>query len=1048
MKIMIKKLKFIAFFVWCSISIAMSQQSGVRLEGIVVDPVSQSPIAGAVVSITGLDESILTNAGGQFSVVIPFAYGEITTWYPGFYVDKQPIAGRSSVRIILVPADKKGYSEQFISPTGGLTHIREKYSNLSSLQKSDIGKHTTNVEQSLYEMPGVQVIGKSGMPGEGSYFSIRGVNSLTANTTPLMVVNGVPYMPDMNESGIIGGFSKSALNAIHPADIQNITVLKGSEAAMYGSLGANGVIMIETDKAVDLDTRVELISQIGIDRNQARMPVMGVKDFKSYIGNVALTRYEDMAAILNLFPFLVDDPNYFYQYLYNNNTDWQSQIYAPALTTDHVLKIKGGDAIAKYDLSIGYKKQGGQLIGTDYTKYFTRINSDVNLSRKISLFSSISMAYLDYKAHEQGMLPATNPLLAAMKKGPLFSPYQKDNNNNLLPDFAVVRNEDNSLITNNLVSNPLAIVKSLMADEHGYDIQINAGLNYQISDFLRLKGIAGIYYHMTRQDVFVPGITNRTIMPLNNQLAINTVRSAEGSTTNRYYNLDLDYSRVFNTVHAIRASVGSQIAQNYTEYDAGTGYNTANDFYKTLNNVTSSSRSYFGYIDVWNWWNLNANVKYLYNQQVAVGLNVSADASSATGPDAPFFQVYPALNVAWLAKNSWLKDVEEVNRLNIRAEWMNSGNSRFSSSLSKYHYVNKVFRELSGLVRAGIPNTEIVPELNTTFGAGIDATLFDHRLDVTLDVYSTRNKNLIMPISISSAFGVNYLYDNVATTQNAGVEAGVQIALIRQKQMKWYVGATIAANSDKVISLGGQDQLVLEMEDGAAIRTRVNESVYAFYGYQTNGIIASSADAAVAGLNGQPLTTFVGTAFQAGDVRFVDQNGDGVIDDRDRVNLGSAAPLFYGSFNTSFSYGNLELGALFSYSYGNKMYNAVRRNMESMTDFTNQLITVNRRWMYEGQVTDMPRANFGDPMGNSRFSDRWIEDASYLKLKELTLSYHLKEVMKGTTLFIAGENLFTLTNYLGMDPETMYSYDASLRGFDYAKVAHPLTYKLGFKIQF
>jgi hypothetical protein len=224
--------------------------------------------------------------------------------------------------------------------------------------------------------------------------------------------------------------------------------------------------------------------------------------------------------------------------------------------------------------------------------------------------------------------------------------------------------------------------------------------------------------------------------------------------------------------------------------------------------------------------------------------------------------------------------------------------------------------------------------------------------------------------------------------------------------------------------------------------------VYAFYGYQTNGIITSAAQAATAGKDGQPLRTFVGTAFQAGDVLFVDQNNDGIIDDRDRVNLGSAMPKIYGNLNTAFRYKDVEISAVLAYSYGNKMYNAVRRSMESMSDFSNQLITVNRRWSYDGQNTDMPRASFGDPMGNSRFSDRWIEDASYLKLKELMLTYHLKNFMKGTTVFVAGENLLTLTNYLGFDPETMYSYDVSMRGFDYAKVGHPRSVKLGFKIQF
>lgn len=1046
---MIRKIIYSLLTLLITFQGVFAQNQGFKLEGQVFDPVSGSALAGAVVRVTGLTGSVLTNQEGRFSVNIPAGVGTVTTWFPGFYQDVQSISGRNNIRIVLVPAGQKGYTNNFLLPFKGVATNHEKFTNLSAVEKKDISQAATQVEQSLHNIPGLQVIGKSGMPGEGSFFSIRGVNSLTAGTGPLMVVNGVPLMPDMNESGIIGGFSKSIFNAIHPRDIENITVLKGSDATRYGSLGANSVILIETDKATDFDTKVELISQFGIDHNQSRLPVLGVRNYRSYIGNVALTRYDDMAQILELFPYLIDNPLFFNRHLYNNETNWQDYIYNPALTTDHVLKIKGGDAIAKYDLSIGIKRQEGQIKNTGHSRYFTRINSDVNLSRNISMFSTISMAYLSYKPQEQGMLEATNPLLAAMKKGPLFSPFQKDRDNNLLPDFAVIRDQNNNLILNNMVSNPLAIVNSLQADEHGYDVQINAGLNYNINDHLKLTGVGGLYYFMNRQNVFVPGVTERTIMPLNNMLAINTVRSAQGHTNNTYFNLHLDYHRKFDIVHDIKASVGAQVAQNYTEYDAGTGYNTANDFYKTLNNVVSSSRSYFGYIDVWNWMNINSTVQYVYDYQFAVGASLAADASSATGPDAPRFQFYPSLNLAWLTKNTLLADVDYIDKLNLRAEVFSTGNSRFSSSLSKYHYVNKVFRELSGLVRAGVPNTAIVPERNTTLGAGIDASIFGKRVDLSLDIYNTRNSNLIMPVSISSAFGMNYLYSNVATTNNSGFEAGIRASLIRSRDFNWHVGASISANNDKVISLGGQDEMVLEMEDGSAIRTKVGESIYAFYGYQTNGIIATSAQAATAGKDGNmPLTTFVGTAFSAGDVLFVDQNNDGVINDRDRVNLGSAAPKFYGNVNTAFRYKNMELSALFSYTYGNKMYNAVRRSMESMSDFSNQLITVNRRWMFDGQQTDMPRASFGDPMGNNRFSDRWIEDASFIKLKELMFTYHLDNFMKGTTLFVSVENLLTLTNYLGLDPETMYSYDVSMRGFDYAKVAHPRSVKLGFKIQF
>jgi len=1024
------------------------QKDSIKLEGLVVDPFKNSPIEGAIVSISGHEPSLKTDKEGKFFVKLISNKGLISVWFPGYYTNVQPIANRTKMKFILISEDKSGYSDNLLLPFKGLTNIREKQTNLFSIQKNDINLNKTEVTQAFNNIPGLQVIGKSGTPGEGNYFSLRGVNTISANSSPLVVINGVPYMPDMHESGIIGGFSRDALGAINPQDIQNITVLKGSDATMYGSLGSNGVIMIETDKAVDLDTKVEFIGQYGFDMNQSKLPVMGVKDYKSYIGNEALTKYDDMANVLTKFPYLVDDPTYYYNYKYNNNTNWQNQIYSPGFTTDNVLKIKGGDAIAKYDLSIGYKNKTGQVIGTNYSKYYTRINSDVNLSRNVSFFSTISMAYQNNNVQEQGIIPETNPILAAMKKGPIFSPFEKDASNNLLPNYAGIRDATGNLIENNMVSNPLAIVNSVVAKQHSYDIQINAGLNYKISDYFSLKGLVGLYYYLSREDLFVPGVTNETVMPLSNQLAINTVRSAQDITYNTYYNLNANYDRTFDGIHSFKASVGAQVAMNSDQYDAGTGYNTANDFYKTLNNVSTNGRSYFGYNDIWNWMNFNANAQYIFNHQVALGASMSVDGSSTTGQDANQLQVYPALNIAWLAKNSILKNVDLINKLTVRAEYVTTGNSRFSSTLSKYGYVNKVFQQLSGLTRAGIPSTDIVPELNKTLGFGIDLSMLNNRLDLTFDYYHTTNSNLIMPVSISSAYGFNYLYKNVATTQNDGIEAGLQLALIQYKNLKWNIGGTITMNKNKVVSLGNQSDLKLTMDDGSAIITEVGKQTYSYFGYQTQGVFASASEAAIAGLDGTaPLKNAVGKSFQAGDMHFVDQNHDGVIDDRDKVNLGSADPTFFGNFYSTLQYKNFELTANFSYSVGNKMYNATRRSMESMSDFSNQMVSVDRRWMSEGQITDMPRAAYGDPMGNSGFSDRWIEDASYLKLKEVMLSYKFN-FMSGATVFVAGENLFTVTNYLGLDPETMYSYDASLRGFDYAKVALPRSFKFGFKLQF
>jgi hypothetical protein len=351
-------------------------------------------------------------------------------------------------------------------------------------------------------------------------------------------------------------------------------------------------------------------------------------------------------------------------------------------------------------------------------------------------------------------------------------------------------------------------------------------------------------------------------------------------------------------------------------------------------------------------------------------------------------------------------------------------------------------------VRAGIPNTNIVPERTNSTNIGLDVSVLKNTIDLTVDLYRNKTSNIILDKASSPVFGATFVYDNLAKIQNQGLELGLQAYLFRFKDFDWLLGGTIAFNENKILSMGGTDDKVIEFDDGAALINREGESVYNFYGYKTDGVYATKQEATTAG-----ITTYSGLAFSGGDVRFLNLNDkDNVIDMNDRTVLGNASPDFFGRFYSSLRYRGLRLTANFAYSYGNEAYNAVRRSYESMINFENQLVSVSRRWQSEGNVTDIPKAVYGDPMGNSRFSDRWIEDASYIKLKELTLSYTFGEqfirFLHGGTFYVTGENLLTLSKYLGLDPEFSYSYSTLMQGFDYAKIPHPMNIKFGLKLQF
>ncbi|MCC8087688.1 MAG: SusC/RagA family TonB-linked outer membrane protein [Rikenellaceae bacterium] len=1032
-----KNIFLILLLVILGFSVAQAQSS-LQIKGKILDPFTNAPVEGAFVN-AGISADYTTGEDGEFVIDVESLDGILNVWAPGYYIANVPILGKTYIEVVLISEDYLGYTDEIQVPMRGLVPTSETISTGYSIDGSEATYNMTRIEELLYAIPGLQVIDKSGMPGEGSYINMRGAKSVISNNMPLIVINGIPQVFDYNESPVISGYSRGLLNSLHAQDIKNITVLRGADAAMYGSMGSNGVIMIETDKANESEARVSYQGQFGINMVQQKMPLLDRDQYKTYISDIAKTTSMSMSSILSTFPFLQDGSDYVTWYLYNNNTDWQDEIYRAGFVHDHLVKISGSDAIARFDMSVGYNGNAGQVENTKMDKYYVRLNSDVNLHPKLVLTSNFTTSYTVSNLAESGIIPQTNPLLAAFKKSPLLSPYEKDVYGNSTPDYAVAGT------TNNSVSNPLSVVNDIVAENKSYDIYGNLGLNYKINNYFNLTGVIGLNYFYSSEVLFVPGVTRKTIMPLQDGYANNTVRSGGLDIFNLYYSLYGKYDQTFNGKHTFRASFGVQAVVSEMEYDAGEGRNTSSDFYQTLGNTEEVGRRFFGYNENWNWLNFYVGTQYIYNHLAGVSVNLSADRSSSTGEDAQLYGVYPGFNgIVYLKNTPLLSNSLIVNKLNVFADYTITGNSQYPSNLSKYYYDGNRYQELTGIVRDGIPNTRLKPETNHTWSVGVETSLHNHRLTLKAEYYQSKVKDLILLREISAAFGSNYMYDNVGEIENKGFEIDARYAIINRKNVDWYVGLSVAQNKNKILSLSNNNNdIITELSDGAALINRVGYPLNSFYGLQTEGIYASTASAVEKG-----YSNYNGQAYSGGDVIFVDQNGDKVINNQDRVILGDAYPDIFGTIYTNVRYNNFNLYALFTYCLGNKAYNATRRSMEAGSDYSNQYRSVASHWTMENQVTDMPRVNYGDPLGNNRFSDRFIEDASYIKLKEVMLSYTFPSVIHGLTVYVAGENLYTFTKYLGIDPEFMYSYDTSMLGIDYAKVALARTIKFGIKLQF
>lgn len=1028
-------------------------QSGNKYRAKVVGA-DNAPLQGAIITVLGATGSAITDEEGNFELSVTGDKGTLRIVAEGFYTREYPLESRVIPKeIVMVPVSAVDYSG-----TSNLPFYEERRDNRSAINASLDHKDMKNYLSADLAwqdgIAGLQVMRKSGMPGEGAYFNLRGIHTLSADNAPLLVVNGIPYLYNSDVSNVVNAYSRDALFGFNANDIKSITALKGAEAAMYGSLGSNGVILIETQQATsdNLNTRISFTGNYGVNLRQKSLPFLNASQYRDYLQDIGMTRYGSMSNLQTDYPFLRAGENA-YSYIFNNNTDWVSETTRPAFVTDNIFRIEGGDEIAKYNISFGYTNEGGIVDNTNTQRYHTLINTDVMVSRWVDIFTNVNLAYITSDLQEQGMKYETNPLLASGFMMPNLLPYTREANGNVLSTYLPYDGwnvNPNPTYAYDNVSNPKALVNTVEGEDKIYDVNMRLGINWRPTPNWTVTGMLNIYYDYTEESLFVPGVTDRAIVPQLYGTGHNYVSKGVRRQSFYYYGANAMYQKLFNGIHDFKAYGGVRLMTKNFEYDFESGYNTANDNYKTLT-ANLDERTIDGINDEWKWLSYYLHADYTFNHILKATAGLSIDGTSVSGVDAPRFGFFPSAGLTLFLANtgtmpSW------IDLFNISAEASLSGNSRFSSNYAKNYYLSSNLFNMGTIVRSNVPNTRLQWEKKTQVDAGLDLSLYKHLFDIQANYYYAHAYDLLLDRNVSSVYGSSLYYDNTAAIETQGYELAVRFNPIHTKHFDWVISGNIASAKSKVVSLGSkQTQDIIKFTqyngDDAQILVRKGEEPYQFFGFQTEGVYATTAEAEAAGLKNSG-----GKPYQAGDVRFVDQDGNGIINDDDRVALGSATPKYFGGVSTTFRYRWISLTADFGYSVGNMAYNASRRYSESMTNFYNQATSVLNRWQVEGQATNMPRAAYGDPSGNNIFSDRWIEDASYFKLRALTLAYNFDNkalrFCQSGSIYVTGENLFAATKYLGGDPEFNYSYNESMRGFDYAKVALPICIKVGFKFNF
>ncbi|MBW4888535.1 SusC/RagA family TonB-linked outer membrane protein [Mucilaginibacter sp. HMF5004] len=1018
---------------------------GTTVTGTIKDAQTGKPVAGVNIKVAEYDAAI-TDEKGQFSISVPNLDALLIVSSPGYQNKEIALKGRKSVSANI-------YGDTFNSIYGAVEMpyaSKSKLHTVNSVSSVDVadGWQRSVVEGSdTYlqgRMAGLNVTRRSGTPGIGGNMLVNGFTSLYATNQPLIVVDGMIYDNTSYGNSLMTGHVGNPLSNIDIKDIVSYTLIKDG-ASMYGTKGANGVLLITTSRAKSQATTIDFAAYGGYNNKVSNQPVMKSNDFKVYLSDLLKTVPGQTDATIKAKPYLNDNPNPDY-YRYHNETNWQDQVMSNSYDQNYYLKITGGDNIATYGLSVGYLKEEGITNKTDLQRYQTRFNADLNLSKNFT--STVRLAFVNTQQNiaNQAIAPKTNPLYLALIKAPFMDPHDIGVTGAQSPNYAGYDSLN--------ISNPSALLNKYQGINKNYRFSGSVNFKYVISRKLTAQTLLGVTYDKIRENQFIPALG---VVPDTLAQAVTTNESA--TNTQRLYSLYTDtrvsYQTFIGNNQKLSANVGLRYNTNDREVDFGRGYNSATDDYVSVTGGLPALRVAGGENGKWNWMNVYANADYEFKNRYFASFNIASDGSSRFGTtaNAPLtinsnkFSVMPSLAIGWLVSSEkFMAKVKFIDALKLRASYGLVGNDDIGNYSAKQYYVSQNFLGSQGLVRGNVANSSLRWESITKANAGLDASLFNERLNISFDYFNNKSNSMITYDPIASITGFQYALTNNSAMSTNGISLGVAGRLLNKKVI-WDLGINISTYKNKVTSIPGN--VMLTSYAGGTLISQVGQAANLFYGFKTAGVYSSDAEATASGLKNRREDGSV-TAFRGGDVRFVDTNNDGFIDNTDRQVIGNPNPTITGGINTTLAYKRWSMDALFTYSLGNDIYNYTRRQLSAESGYQNQLLKVNNRWRAQGQITDVPRAEYGDPAGNSRFSDRWIESGSYLRLRTMSVSYNVPVKagigIKSAKVYLTGNNLFTLTNYLGYDPEFSAAGNIFSQGTDIGLEPQFRTVQIGIRV--
>ena len=1034
------------------------------ITGTVYDAITNAPMPGVRVQATGHEKiTTMTNAEGQYTLAIPSYVTLLSFSTPEYLLIQRPVYNDDIINVRLY---SDGFSDNYVADIKAVEHNGfEKEISPSSTIDSDIQKNLG---------ADIRSITRSGALAVGNAMFVRGINSLNAKTQPLVVVDGLIWDMQEGASYLHTGIFNNILSAIDVEDIDEVKIMKNG-TALYGSRAANGVLIINTKRGRSMATRIAVNAYGGITLAPKTMNVMGADDYRIYANDL-------VGSIANVspnsnFPFLRNDKDYVLYNKFHNDTDWEDYTYTEAFSQNYKLNVEGGDDIAMYNFSFGYTTADSPLEANNMERMNVRLNSDISLAENFDTrvdisFSRVARELLDDGIREdQSKLPISSLGYLAKIKSPFLSPYRFSDLGVISKNYDAADNFAYSpartagvTYPNNSLYNPMIILKNgagAYKNEMEYtNMAITVAPELKLGEFTitetfnySLYRVNEVYYlpyadpsGATGYDFYSVSAGKR----ISNYAASLFSREAVITSDTR-----VAWDKRFGA-HELDVYGGFRYT-NF-EYDTNSigGANTGNDqnfgVSGSLDDLSTSGED-----NMWTnlAWYLSADYSYMtkYFLQATASLETSSrfgkNADGALKIGGVAWGFFPSVQAAWLlSSEKWFK-FNPINMLKLRAGYDAVGNDAIDFYAARsYLQTANFFNKTLGLELGNVENDGVKWETTHRINLGADMMLFDNRLGLSFDVYKSKTTDLLVQKKYAFVTGMDTYWSNGGELENVGFEASANYKVANSKNFQWEVGASVGHYKSEVTAL--DEALNPVAVYGGEVKTMVGQPVAVFWGYKTDGVIASAQEAEALGLYKKEGTNI--HKFEAGDIKFVDINpgeNPGLIDENDKTIIGDPNPDFYGNIYSSMKMKNWKLDVVCNYSVGNDIYNYYRQQLESGSSFNNQTTALVNRWTVDGQQTSTPKVVFGDPMGNSRFSDRWIEDGSYLRIKTIKLSYDVPvsySWLQGLTLWCAAENVYTFTKYDGNDPETSVNNSILYQGIDAGLLPQSRSFHFGVKL--